>query len=108
VGLGLCWEHVNKTTWFAGYSFEKFYQSIRRLYRFGQEHEVEVHVVRSENEGSIVDTVREKEKQHTELQCEVARLMSGSMKEELGISPLTLRSSAGTTRINLPNWLQSK
>jgi hypothetical protein len=107
-GLGLNWQIAHKTTWFAGYSFEKFYQSIRRLYRFGQEHEVEVHVVRSENEGSIVDTVREKEKQHNQLQCEVARLMSANMREELGIAPVNLRSSVGTKKISIPNWIVSK
>ena len=107
-GLGLNWQNAHKTTWFANYSFADFYQAIRRLYRFGQEYSVEVHVVRTENEGSIVDVVNEKESSHVQLQCEVARLMSANMREELGIAPLTLRSSAGTTRINLPNWLQSK
>jgi hypothetical protein len=107
-GLGLCWEHVNNTTWFAGYSFEKFYQAIRRLYRFGQKRTVNVHLVRTENEGSICDIVNEKERQHAELQCEVARYMAASMKRELGLQTVELRSSAGTKSPTIPSWLQSK
>lgn len=107
-GLGLCWEHVNNTTWFAGYSFEKFYQAIRRLYRFGQELTVNCHVVRTENEGSICEIVSEKERQHIELQCEVARHMMASMKRELGLSTVELRSSVGTKSPTIPSWMQSK
>ncbi len=107
-GLGLNWQHAHKTTWFAGYSFEQFYQAIRRLYRFGQEKPVQVHVVRSESEESIVETVREKERQHTELQCEVAKLMSENMKRELGIGRVQLRSSEGTSSINVPSWVTIK
>ena len=91
-GLGLNWQHAHKTTWFAGYSFEQFYQAIRRLYRFGQKRTVQVHVVRSENEGSIVQAVRDKERDHVELQCEVARLMADNMKAELGINSVQLVS----------------
>lgn len=107
-GLGLNWQHAHKTSWFAGYSFEQFYQAIRRLYRFGQEEQVDVHIVRSENEESIAETIRKKERQHMELQCEVAHLMAENMKSELGIAPVQLRSSHGENAIHIPSWLKSK
>ena len=107
-GLGLCWDHAWKTTWFAGYSFERFYQSIRRLYRFGQKRRVQVHVVRSENEGSIVERVSRKEREHVELQCEVAKLMSANMRDELGLSSPGLAFSTGANRASVPAWMFSK
>ena len=106
-GFGLNWQHCHKTTWFAGYSFEKFYQAISRLQRFGQTKTVEVHVVRSENEGSICDVVKEKERQHQELQREVSLLMAEGMREELGIGK-TLKRYEPTKKIKLPNWLKTK
>ena len=83
-GFGLNWQHVHKTTWFAGFSYEKFYQAIRRLWRFGQQFPVDVHVVRTVNEGSIVETIDRKRKQHAEMQREMASLMADGMREELG------------------------
>ncbi|MEI8171758.1 MAG: helicase-related protein, partial [Rhodoferax sp.] len=35
-------------------SFEKFYQAVRRCYRFGQKREVHVHIFTAENEGQIL------------------------------------------------------
>jgi len=107
-GLGLNWQHSHKTTWFAGYSFEKFYQCIRRLLRFGQSHPVECHIVRTENEASIMETVREKERVHGEMQSEVAKLMAGNMREELGLTRRELRTSAGDIKIQLPSWMKTK
>lgn len=107
-GLGLNWQHAHKTTWFAGYSFERFYQAIRRLLRFGQVHPVECHIIRTENESSIVETVREKERIHGELQSEVAKLMGEAMRSELGIAKRTLRSSAGVEMVQVPSWLKAR
>lgn len=107
-GLGLNWQHAAHTTWFAGYSFEQFYQAIRRLYRFGQKRPVNVHIVRTENEASILEAVRKKEVEHTELQCEVARLMSANMRHELGLTNKQLAASSGGQRLAAPSWLVSK
>ena len=107
-GLGLNWQHAAHTTWFAGYSFEQFYQAIRRLYRFGQKRPVNVHIVRTENEASILEAVRKKEVEHTELQCEVARLMSANMRHELGLTDKQLAASSGSQRLAAPSWLVSK
>jgi hypothetical protein len=42
-------------------SFESYYQAIRRCWRYGQAHPVDVHVVVSELEMQIVDNLRRKE-----------------------------------------------
>lgn len=106
-GFGLNWQHAHKTTWFAGYSYERFYQAIRRMWRFGQTKPVEVYVVRSENEGSICDVIRDKEKQHTEMQREVALLMSAGMKEELGMGR-QLSKFMPSEKMEVPAWLKNK
>lgn len=42
-------------------SFEEFYQSVRRCWRFGQKRPVDVHVVISELEGAVLANIRRKE-----------------------------------------------
>lgn len=106
-GFGLNWQHCNKTTWFAGYSYERFYQSIRRLWRFGQTRDVEVHVIRTVNEGSIVETIERKKRQHAEMQREMAGLMGDGMREELGFGNQPQRYIAERVG-SVPAWLTMK
>ena len=50
------------------YSFEDFYQALRRTYRFGQLREVHSHVVRATTEGAITQTIQRKIRQHQAMQ----------------------------------------
>jgi DNA modification methylase/superfamily II DNA or RNA helicase len=43
------------------YSWEEWYQAIRRCYRFGQKHAVNIHVVLTEAEREVYDTIMSKE-----------------------------------------------
>ncbi len=61
-----------------GYSFEQFFQGVRRCWRFGQTEEVYAHIVIAETEGAVLSSIRRKEAQYEELQAE----MNMAMKEE--------------------------
>jgi superfamily II DNA/RNA helicase len=76
-GLGLNWQHASRVV-FTGltYSFEKFYQALRRCYRFGQRQDVYVHLVVAETEGDILSTIQTKEAEHREMQ----RAMNAAMR----------------------------
>jgi len=105
-GFGLNWQHCHKTTWFAGYSFEKFYQAIRRLYRFGQEHQVDCHVIASEQEESIKKVIDRKIAEFGEFQSEMARAMSEATIEAIGgriNKPITYNP---TLKMELPTWMR--
>lgn len=43
--LGVNWQHCNACTYFDDYSFEQYYQAVRRFWRFGQKRPVHVHQV---------------------------------------------------------------
>jgi DNA modification methylase/superfamily II DNA or RNA helicase len=62
-GFGMNWQHCNKII-FVGMSdsFERYYQAIRRCWRFGQRKEVNVYVMTSEKEGRVVENIKRKEK----------------------------------------------
>ena len=53
------------------YSFEDFYQALRRSYRFGQTKEVNAHIIQARTEGAILATVQRKIKQHDEMQTQM-------------------------------------
>ena len=106
-GFGLNWQHCHKTTWFAGYSFERFYQAIRRLYRFGQKNEVDCHIVSSEAEESIKKVIDRKISEHGELQSEMVEAMKSGMAESLNGSTNKPISYNPTKRMEAPTWLQT-
>ncbi|GCF07328.1 DNA methyltransferase [Dictyobacter arantiisoli] len=67
-GYGLNWQHCHHTA-FVGlsYSFEDFYQAVRRFYRFGQMHPVEVIIVAAETEGPLVSALERKVQAHLQM-----------------------------------------
>lgn len=83
-GFGMNWQHCARMA-FVGLddSFEKFYQSVRRCYRFGQKREVNVHLFTAENEGQILENLRRKEAQHHEMSANMIEHMRDIMNTEL-------------------------
>ena len=61
-GFGMNWQSCHHVI-FCGLSdsYEQFYQAVRRCYRFGQTHKVDVDIVVSEAETTVVDNVLRKE-----------------------------------------------
>jgi DNA modification methylase len=81
------------------YSFNDFIQAIHRTYRFGQQNEVDVHVLFMESESSIVKVLQDKWKKHDELTNNMAQLIR---EHGLGQSALTqLRRSLGCQRFEM-------
>lgn len=83
-GYGMNWQHCARMA-FVGLddSFEKFYQAVRRCYRFGQKRNVHVHVFTAENEGQILANIKRKEQQHHEMSANMVEHMKDIMNKEL-------------------------
>ena len=73
-GFGLNWQHCRNVA-FVGlsYSFEDFYQALRRSYRFGQTREVNGYIVQAKTEGAILQSIQRKIKQHTDMQANMTK-----------------------------------
>jgi hypothetical protein len=73
--FGLNWQHCARMA-FVGLSdsYEQYYQSIRRCYRYGQAREVHAHVVLSDLESQIAANISRKER-------EASRIHSGLVVE---------------------------
>jgi len=83
-GFGMNWQHCARMA-FVGLddSFEKFYQAVRRCYRFGQKRSVQVHLFTAENEGQILANLKRKEEQHHEMSANMIEHMKDIMNHEL-------------------------
>lgn len=82
-GFGLNLQHCRNMI-FVGMddSYEMFYQSIRRCWRFRQDREVNVHIISSSSEGEILKNVERKKKQADEMsQAMVEHMREFSQKE---------------------------
>jgi len=83
-GFGMNWQHCARMA-FVGLddSFEKFYQAVRRCYRFGQRREVHVHIFTAENEGQILSNIKRKEMNHHQMSTNMVEHMRDIMNTEL-------------------------
>ena len=83
-GYGLNFQHCARMA-FVGLddSFEKFYQAVRRCYRFGQKRSVKVHLFTAENEGQILVNLKRKEEAHHEMSAQMIGHMKDIMNKEL-------------------------
>lgn len=65
--FGLNWQHCNHTVYFPTWSYEQYYQSIRRFWRFGQKKEVIVDMVHSDGQKRVIDVLLLKSEKASEL-----------------------------------------
>lgn len=100
-GFGLNWQHCARTA-FVGlsFSYEMFYQAIRRFWRFGQRRPVECHIAMAETETAIWQTIQRKKADHETMKEE----MFEAMRREVLVSQVK-RAYNPTQAAKLPAWM---
>jgi hypothetical protein len=58
--MGLNWQHCNHTVFFPTWSYEQWYQSIRRFWRFGQQRPVTCEMVISDGQERVLEALQQK------------------------------------------------
>jgi superfamily II DNA or RNA helicase len=66
-GMGLNWQHCNHSVFFPTYSYEQYYQAIRRFWRFGQKNEVTIDLVISDGQTRVLKSLETKTKKAIKL-----------------------------------------
>ena len=75
-GFGMNWQHCHRTVIASmTFSFERTFQLIRRFYRYGQTHPVELAMVSASSEGNVVAALQRKETQYQVMQDAMNRAM---------------------------------
>lgn len=100
-GYGLNWQHCARVA-FVGlsFSYENYYQAIRRCWRFGQTRPVHVHVVCADTEAAIGAVIARKGGDHDKMKREMTMAMRRAMRIEQELSTYNPKQKAA-----LPNWL---
>ncbi len=103
-GFGLDWSHCARMA-FVGrsYSYETYYQAVRRCQRFGQTRQVDVHIAVAEGESEIGRVVDRKTDDHLKMK----RAMSAAMARAMGKSSIVKAAYNPTFKARMPSWLKS-
>jgi ERCC4-related helicase len=59
-GMGLNWQHCNHSVFFPTWSYEQYYQAIRRFWRFGQKNDVTIDMVISDGQTRVLEALEQK------------------------------------------------
>ena len=102
-GFGCDWQHCHNMI-FVGrsFSYETWYQAVRRCWRFGQKREVHVHLVVAEGEGEIGRVIDRKGQDHATMKRAMRQAMTQTSAETermLAYDP--------THKVSLPSWIKS-
>lgn len=74
-GFGLNFQNCHNVIFMGvNFSFESFYQAVRRFWRFGQQSEVNVHLILSATEKGILSILHKKERLFEELKKELSSI----------------------------------
>lgn len=87
------------------HSFEAWHQSVRRVWRFGQQREVVVHVVTSEAEGPVVANLRRKQEDAEAMQRGMVAEMADLSRAELSRAARQSDGYEPTRAMRVPSWL---
>lgn len=95
-GFGLNWQHCAHMTFFPSHSFEQYYQSVRRCWRFGQEKPVVVDVITTGGGLSVLDNLQRKATAADDMFTELVAYMNDAIKTT---------KTAFETEMEVPSWL---
>lgn len=101
-GFGMNFQHCRNVA-FVGlsYSFEDYYQALRRSYRFGQTREVNAYIIQASTEGAILRAIETKTQQHKTMQESMrnaARELTFAHNEKIEAKiDITTKSGTGWT-----------
>jgi len=96
--LGVNWQHCNACTYFDDYSYEQYYQAVRRFWRFGQKRDVTVHQVGTTSLANVASSRSRKAK--------AADAMFHEMMEHMTRAQARRIVFDHDKKANLPSWLQ--
>lgn len=83
-GFGLNFQHCAHMA-FVGLSdsWESFYQSVRRCYRFGQLREVNAHIIIADTEGAVLKNIKDKDAAAGEMAEQIVEHMRAEMRANI-------------------------
>jgi hypothetical protein len=100
-GWGLNWQHAKRMTFMPTWSYEQYYQAIRRMWRFGQTESVRVDVVGTAGTKNVMAGLRRKARQADR----VFDALTQHMKEATDVQ--IRRDDSHKNEMEVPSWLSA-
>lgn len=96
-GFGLNLQHCAHQTYFPSHSYEQYYQSVRRCWRFGQCSPVTVDMITTDGQDNVLANLQRKTEQASEMFDRLVAMMWQEMKIE--------KHNEYTQKEEIPSWL---
>ena len=80
--MGLNWQHCNHSVFFPTWSYEQYYQAIRRFWRFGQTKDVTIDMVISDGQTRVLEALEQKTKKAIELHQNLTKNVNRSFEHK--------------------------
>ncbi len=96
-GLGLNFQSCSHIVTFPSHSYEQYYQSVRRCWRFGQTHPVTVDIITTEGEIEVLKNLQRKSRAADKMFSSLVAFMNESIKID--------RGRDFTESEKIPSWL---
>jgi hypothetical protein len=81
-GMGLNWQHCNHSVFFPTWSYEQYYQAIRRFWRFGQKRDVTIDMVISDGQTRVLEALEQKTKKAIDLYENLVKNVNKSYEQQ--------------------------
>lgn len=95
---GLNWQHAHRMTYFPSHSYEQYYQAVRRMQRFGQQHPVQVDLITTEGGRTALENLHRKAEQADVMFSELV----AHMNDAISVDPYVYDQ-----KLEVPGWLAS-
>lgn len=82
-GMGLNWQHCNHSVFFPTWSYEQYYQALRRFWRFGQKNDVVIDMVISDGQNRVIEALNQKTKKAIELHKNLTENVNNSFQNKV-------------------------
>ena len=96
-GFGLNLQHCSHMTTFPSHSWEQYYQSTRRLWRFGQKEPVKVDIITTEGEHAVLANLQRKAKAADKMFTNLTKYMNDSKSINI--------NAFNKGKVDTPKWL---
>ena len=105
-GWGMNWQNCHDVI-FVGLSdsFESYYQAVRRCWRFGQTHPVNVHIVISDAEGAVKANIERKQADAERMTRELVKYTQKILESDIKSTKRITETYLTYERMEVPKWL---
>lgn len=88
------------------FSFEGLYQAIRRSYRFGQEHSVNIYLITTDTMQNVIQSIKQKQRQFEQMQESMTKAINKNLNRKTKITRPIMREQNEFFDIQLGDCVQ--